>query len=169
MKILRFILVLAVIGYAGWLAWPFLSPFFEGAPTTVATERASAVVETGGGIPQAALWIGAVALYLVAAFMLGAGNPKAAVAYFLGFLADAVLRLAIDRSGGGGPASTSIQADASVGGGEIARQSAEAVAPIGLPVDPTWLVLGILLVVGLIIVAVSRRRRRHRSPGHLAA
>lgn len=164
MKILRFVLVLAVIGYAGWLAWPFLSPFFEGAPTTVATERASAVVETGGGIPQAALWIGAVALYLVAAFMLGAGNPKAAVAYFLGFLADAVLRLAIDRSGG-----ASIQADASAGGGEIARQSAEAVAPIGLPVDPTWLVLGILLMVGLIIVAVSRRRRRHRSPGLLAA
>ncbi|MBJ7486497.1 MAG: hypothetical protein JHC99_17520, partial [Brevundimonas sp.] len=94
MKILRFVLVLAVIGYAGWLAWPFLAPFFEGAPTTVATERATAMVETGGGIPQAALWIGAVVLYLIAAFMLGAGNPKAAVAYFLGFLADAVLRLA---------------------------------------------------------------------------
>ena len=29
MKILRFVLVLAVIGYAGWLAWPFLAPFFE--------------------------------------------------------------------------------------------------------------------------------------------
>ena len=169
MKILRFVLVLAVIGYAGWLAWPFLSPFFEGAPTTVATERASAMVEAGGGIPQAALWIGAVALYLVAAFMLGAGNPKAAVAYFLGFLADAVLRLAIDRSSGGGPASASIQADASAGGGEIAQRSAEAVGPIGLPVDPTWLVLGVLLVVGLIIVAVSRRRRRHRQAGHLTA
>lgn len=169
MKILRFVLVLAVIGYAGWLAWPFIAPFFEGAPATVATERAGAMVEAGGGVPQAALWIGAVVLYLLAAFMLGAGNPRAAVAYFLGFLADAVLRLAIDRSGGGGPASASIQADTYAGGGEIAQRSAEAMAPAGLAVDPTWLVLGVLLVVGIIIVAVSRRRGRRRTPGRLAA
>ncbi len=166
MKILRFVLVLAVIGYAGWLAWPFISPFFEGATTEVATERAGAMAEAGGGIPQAALWIGAVLLYLIAAFMLGSGNPKAAVAYFLGFLADAVLRLAIDRSGGSGPASASIQADTYAGGGEIAR-SAEAVAPAGLPVEPTWLILGVLLVIGLVIVAVTRRRRRQRQAGHL--
>jgi hypothetical protein len=37
MKILRFALVL--IAYAGWLAWPFLSPFFEGAPLDVAAQR----------------------------------------------------------------------------------------------------------------------------------
>jgi len=169
MKILRFVLVLVVIGYAGWLAWPFLSPFFEGAEPTVATGRASAMVESGGGIPQAVFWIGAVVLYMIAAFMLGSGNPKAAVAYFLGFLADAALRLAIDRSSGGGPASASIQADTYAGGGEIAQRSAEAVAPAGLPVDPTWLILGVLLVVGLIIVAVSRRRRRQRQAGHLTA
>ncbi len=167
MKILRFVLVLAVIGYAGWLAWPFLSPFFEGAEPTIATERASAMVEGGGGIPQAALWIGAVVLYLIAAFLLGAGNPRAAVAYFLGFLADAVLRLAIDRSSGGGPASASIQADTYSGGGEIAQRSAEAVAPAGLPVDPTWLVLGVLLIVGVVIVVLSRRRPRRRSQGQL--
>lgn len=167
MKILRFVLVLAVIGYAGWLAWPFLSPFFEGAEPSVATERASAMVEAGG-IPQAVFWIGAVVLYLIAAILLGAGNPRAAVAYFLGFLADAALRLAIDRSSGGGPASVSIQADTYAGGGEIAQRSAEAVAPVGLPVDPTWLMLAVLLVVGVIIVAVTRRRPRRRIPGQLA-
>ena len=168
MKILRFVLVLVVIGYAAWLAWPFVSPFFEGAAPDVATERASAMVESGGGIPQAALWIGAAALYLIAAVMLGAGNPKAAVAYFLGFLADAVLRLAIDRSGNG-PSSASIRVDAGAGGGEIAQRSAEAVAPMGLAVDPTWLILGVLLVVGFVIAAVSRRRRRHRQTAHLTA
>ena len=89
-------------------------------------------------------------------------------AYFLGFLADAVLRLAIDRSSGGGPATASIQADSDAGGGELAQRSAEAMAPAGLPVDPTWLVLGVLLVVGIVIVVVSRRRRRHRSPGQIA-
>ncbi len=169
MKILRFVLVLAVIGYAGWLAWPFISPFFEGASSDVATERASAMVEAGGGVPQAVFWIGAVVLYLVAAVLLGSGNPKAAVAYFLGFLADAALRLAIDRSSGGGPVSASIQADAYAGGGEIAQRSAEAAAPIGLPIDPTWLILGVLLIVGIIIVAISRGRRRRRAPGQLAA
>ena len=167
MKLLRFLLMLAIIGYAGWLAWPFVSPFFEGAPMDMATERAGATVEAGGGIPQAALWIGAVALYLIAAFMLGAGNPRAAVAYFLGFLADAVLRLAIDRSGSAQNAS--IQADSYAGGGELAQRSAEAAAPAGLPVDPTFLILGVLLVIGVIIVVVSRRRRRHRIPGQLAA
>lgn len=165
MKILRFVLVLAVIGYAGWLAWPFLSPFLEGAPTDVAVARSGAMAEAGGGIPQAALWIGAVVLYLVAAFMLGSGNPKAAVAYFLGFIADAVLRLAIDRSGGAGNAS--IQADTYAGGGEIAQRSAEAVAPAGLSVDPTWLILASLLIIGLVIAAVSRRKRRQRQAGHL--
>ena len=31
MKLLRYVVVLAVLVYAGWLAWPFLSPFIEGA------------------------------------------------------------------------------------------------------------------------------------------
>jgi hypothetical protein len=167
MKTLRFVLVLAVIGYAGWLAWPFLSPFFEGAPLDVARQRAGAMVEAGGGLPQAALWIGAVLLYVIAALLLGAGNPRAAFAYFLGFVADAVLRLAIDRSGGSQNAS--ISADSYSAGGEMAQRSAEAVAPAGLPVDPTWLILGTLLVVGVLIVVLSRRRVRRRGPGQLAA
>jgi hypothetical protein len=167
MKFVRILLVLAVIAYAGWLAWPFLTPFFEGAPFDVALERARGLIEAGAGVSGAALWVGAVLLYLIAAVMLGAGNPRAAVAYFLGFLADAVLRLAIDRSGGAGPAEASLQAD-SYAGGELAQRSAEAMAPTGPPIDPTWLILGVLLVVGLIIVAVSRRRGRRRLPGQFA-
>lgn len=166
MKIVRILLVLAVLAYAGWLAWPFLTAFFEGAPFDVALERARGMVESGGGVPGAALWVGAVLLYLIAAILLGAGNARAAVAYFLGFIADAVLRLAIDR-GRAGPADASIQAD-SYAGGELSQRSAEAVAPAGLPVEPTWLILGVLLVIGLVIVAVSRRRARRRVPGQLA-
>ena len=81
MKLLRFIDVLAVIGYAGWLAWPFISPFLEGAGPDVAASRMGAEAEAGGDLfgflPAWALWVGAVALYLVAALMLGSGNPKA--------------------------------------------------------------------------------------------
>ncbi len=159
MKILRFVLVLAVIGYAGWLAWPFIAPFLEGAAPGAASARAGAAVDASGGWMTPALWIGAVALYVIAALMLGSGNPKAVVAYFLGFAADAVLRLAIAR--GGSPATDSAQAD-------ILARSAEA-APAGLPVDPTWLVLGALLALGLLILIVSRRRRRVRTPGQFAA
>ncbi len=166
MTFIRYLLVAAVIAYAGWLAWPFLTPFFEGAPLDVALERARGMIEAGGGLSSAALWVGAVLLYLIAAVMLSAGNPRAAVAYFLGFIADAVLRLAIDR-GRVGPAETTIAADG-YAGGELSQRSAEAVAPTGLPVDPTWLILGALLVIGLIIVAVSRRRGRRRVPGQLA-
>ena len=155
MKILRFVLVLAVIGYAGWLAWPFLAPFFEGAAPDAAAMRAGAEAEMGGGLPVAVLWIGAVALYLIAAMLLGSGNPRAAIAYFLGFIADAVLRLAIDRG--------------SSGNNEIAARSAEA-APMAADagIDPTWLILGVLVVVGLLIFAVSRRRRIARTPGQLS-
>lgn len=166
MKSVRFVLVLALIGYAGWLAWPFLSPFFEGAPLDVATERATAVAEAGGGIPQAALWVGAVLLYVIAAVLLGWGNPRAAIAYFLGFIADAVVRLALDRSGG--LQNGSIATDSSAGGGEIAQRSAEAVALFDLPIDPTLLVLGALLVLGVLIVALSRRRVRPRGQEQLA-
>ena len=48
MKLLRFIVVLAVIGYAGWLAWPFISPFLEGAGPDVAASRMGAEAESGG-------------------------------------------------------------------------------------------------------------------------
>jgi hypothetical protein len=75
MKLLRFIVVLAVIGYAGWLAWPFISPFLEGAGPDVAASRMGAEAQSGGELfgflPAWTLWVGAVALYLIAALLLG--------------------------------------------------------------------------------------------------
>jgi hypothetical protein len=154
MKILRLLLVLAVLGYAGWLAWPVIQPFLGGAEPDIAARSAGAEAATSG-IPLALLWGGAAVLYIIAALMLGAGNPRAAVAYFLGFLADAALRLAIDRSGSGGPA-------------DIQARSADATAAVAPGIDPTWLVLGALVVVGVLVVLASRRIRRARTPGHLA-
>tara|TARA_R110000787_G_scaffold201845_4_gene312598 strand:+ start:782 stop:1249 length:468 start_codon:yes stop_codon:yes gene_type:complete len=153
MKLLRFILVLVVIGYAGWLIWPIVSPFLEGASPDAASMRAGA--EAGAaGLPTAIFWVAAAVLYLVAALMLGSGNPRAAIAYFLAFIADAALRLALDSGSAGG---------------EIAARSAEAVGPAtsGLGIDPTWLVLAALLVLGGLVVLASRRRRRQRAPGQL--
>src|SRR5215217_8272523 len=152
MKVLRFIVVLAVIGYAGWLAWPFLQPLIQGGgPADVAGMAAEADAEAGGSlfglIPAWALWVGAVALYLIAALMLGSGNPRAAIAYFLGFIADAVLRLALDSNGGGDIAARSQ--------GPTTMAAPDVVAD--LPVDPLWLVL-----------VASRRIRRQRTPGQFA-
>lgn len=154
MKILRLLLVLVVLGYAGWLVWPVLAPFLEGASPDIAATRAGAEAASDG-LPVALLWLGAAALYLIAALLLGAGNPRAAVAYFLGFVADAVLRLAIDRGGSGGPP-------------DISARSADATMMAAPGVDPTWIILGALVLVGILVVVASRRIRRSRTPGQLA-
>lgn len=161
MKILRFIVVLAVLGYAGWLAWPFLSPLLEGAAPDAAVARMEAEAESGGELfgflPVWVLWVVAVGLYLVAALMLGAGNTRAAVAYFLGFIADAALRLALNRQGGSDVSARS--------GGPSTMAAPEGMG--GLPVEPVWLLLGALFLLGVLVVIASRRIRRRRSAGQL--
>lgn len=164
MKILRALLLLAVLAYAGWLAWPFLSPLMEGADPGAAVTRMGAEMDSGGTL-TAALWIGAVLLYLIAAVLLGAGNPRAVVAYFLGFLADAALRLALDRGRGGGEMTTRSASPSMTDGGPAAAPG-DLGASLG--VDPVWLVLGGLIVLGLLIFAATRRQRRARTPGQLA-
>lgn len=160
MKLLRIIVVAMVLAYAGWLAWPWVAPLLGmGVGTGADTMRAS--TEPGallfGVVPGWALLVAAVALYVVAALMLGSGSSKAAVAYFLGFLADAALRLAID---GRAPADlfTAPGATVASAAGETAR----------LPVDPLWLALGGLLLLGALVIVASRRIRRKRLPGQFA-
>jgi hypothetical protein len=161
MKLLRFIVMLAVIGYAGWLAWPFISPFLEGAGPDVAASRMGAEADSGGELfgflPAWTLWAGAVVLYLIAALMLGAGNSRAAVAYFLGFIADAVLRLALAQPGAADVAARS--------GGPTTMAAPEAAS--GLPVEPVWLMLGALFLLGVLVIVAGRRIRRKREAGQL--
>lgn len=161
MKLLRLIVMLAVLGYAGWLAWPFISPLIEGAAPDAAAARvaeASAGGDLFGFLPVWTLWVGAVGLYVIAALMLGAGNAKAAVAYFLGFAADVVLRLAIDRQGGSDIAARS--------GGPTTMAVPEAMS--GLPVEPVWIVLGALFLLGVLVAVASRRIRRKRTAGQFS-
>ena len=159
MKLLRFVVVLAVLAYAGWLAWPFLSPFFEGAGPEAAAMRAGAEAEGGGELfgflPAWTLWAGAIGLYVISALMLGSGNSKSAIAYFLAFIADATLRLALDQ--GGGHAARS---------GPATMSAPEAAG--SLPMDPSWLTLGALVILGLLVVIAGRRIRRARTPGQFA-
>lgn len=154
MKLLRILTAVVILAYVGWLAWPLLSPLIDGATPAMGELRAGAGSLAGGDlfgvIPGWTLWVAAVALYLVAALMLGAGNARASVAYFLGFLADAVLRLALDRGG-----STDM----------AARSSAPAG---GLPVEPVWLVLAGLFLLGLVVAFLARRRKRPRIAGQLS-
>jgi hypothetical protein len=158
MKLFRLVVVIAVLAYAGWLAWPFLSPFIEGAAPETAALRAGA--EAGGGplfgfLPVWTLWAAAIGLYVIAALMLGGGDSRAAVAYFLGFLADAGLRLALDRQGGDAVAS-----------GPTTMAAPEALS--SLPVEPLWLLLGGLVLLGVLVMIAGRRIRRARTPGQLA-
>lgn len=159
MKLLRLMVMLAVLGYAGWLAWPFISPLIEGAAPDAAAARVGAEASAGGDLfgflPVWTLWAGAVGLYVIAALMLGAGNTRAAVAYFLGFAADVVLRLAVERQGDVGARS----------GGPATMATPEGME--GLPVEPVWLVLGVLFLLGVLVVVASRRIRRKRTAGQL--
>jgi len=159
MKLLRLIVVLAVLAYAGWLAWPFLSPFIEGSGPETAALRAGAEAQAGGELfgflPGWTLWAGAIALYVISALMLGAGNSKAVVAYFLAFLADAALRLALDQQGGDAARS-----------GPATMSAPEAAS--SLPMEPIWLTLGALVVLGLLVMIAGRRIRRARTPGQFA-
>src|SRR5690606_991771 len=117
--------------------------------------EASGTGELFGFLPGWTLWAAAIGLYLISALMLGAGNPRAAVAYFIAFIADAALRLALDQ-----------------GGGEAARSAPSTMAApeavSGLPVEPVWLVLGGLVVRGVLVVIAARRIRRRRTPGQFA-
>jgi len=158
MKFARILIAVVILAYAGWLAWPFLQPLIDGANPDMGAMRAEADALTGGAlfgfIPGWALWAGAIVLYLIAALMLGSGNTKASVAYFLGFIADAVLRLAMDS---GGP-------DASARSAGPSTMAADS----GLPVDPVWLVLGGLFLLGVLVVILARRQRKRRVAGQLA-
>lgn len=152
MKLLRLIVMLAVFGYAGWLAWPFISSLIGGATPDAALARAGAEAPTAavlfGILPQWTLWAGAVGLYVISALLLGAGNAKAAVAYLLAFAADVVLRLAIDHQGDpGGPMTMA--------------------APEGMPVEPVWPVLAALVLLGVLVGIASRRIPRRRTAGQL--
>lgn len=155
MKILRLIVMLAVLGYAGWLAWPFISPLIEGSTAAARAGQALPAGEAFGFLPVWALWAGAIGLYLIAALMLGAGNTRAAIAYFLGFAADVVLRLAINGEGG-------ISARSA---GPTSMAAPEAAQ--GLPIEPVWLLLGALFVLGVLVIVASRRIRRKRTAGQL--
>ena len=158
MKLLRFVVVVAVLAYAGWLAWPFLSPFIEGAVPETAALNVGA--EAGGGalfgfLPVWTLWAAAIGLYVIAALMLGGGDSRASLAYFLGFLADAGLRLALDRQGG-----------EAVATGPATMAAPEALSSV--PVEPLWLLLGGLVLLGVLVMIAGRRIRRTRTPGQLA-
>lgn len=160
MKLLRPLIALVILAYVGWLAWPLLSPLLDGGAPDIGALGADVDAAAGGSlfglIPAWALWVGAVGLYLVAALMLGAGNARASIAYFLGFIADAVLRLAMDRNGGSDAAARS------------SGPTTMAAGAGGLPVDPLWLILGALFLLGVLVVVVARRQRRHRIPGQLS-
>lgn len=160
MKILRYVLVLAIIAYAGWLAWPLIAPLLGGAEGETAARAGAAVAaESGGDLPRTLLWFAAIGLYVVAALLLGAGNSKAVVAYLLGFAADAALRLAMHA----GP----VLQDLGGGAGDMMTRTTAAAGAGG--VNPQWLMLGVLVVVGLLVLLASRRKRRQRVPGQLAS
>lgn len=148
--VLRLLLAVAVLAYAAWLAQPLTAPFLGGQPVADSLAQARTVAE-GSGSPQAGLWLGAIALYIIGAVLIAIGHTQAAGAYFMGFVSETLLRLTLDQVGPGGAA-------------DIATRAAEAVAPVGMVVDPAPIMLAGLVIVGLLVLATGLWGRRHRGP-----
>ena len=68
-----------------------------------------------------------------------------------------MLRLALDQQGGSDVAARSA--------GPTTMAAPESMG--GLPVDPVWLVLGAVFLLGVLVVVASRRIRRKREAGQL--
>jgi hypothetical protein len=131
----RSLVVVLVIVYAGWIAWPVLSNWLlpdygpqaptyrmdnsdytgrSGLPVDVYAPEAPIESIQGenalnavasGDVPVFVLWGAVIGLYLVAAFLHANGNLRATAAYTLGFIADLALTFMDRGEGGGGPLS----------------------------------------------------------------
>ena len=82
MKMLRWIVVLAVLAYTVWLAWPLAQPFVGGAaPAATQVQAPGGLVADLQNTPRSLLWAVAVALYLLSALMFAGRSARAFVAY----------------------------------------------------------------------------------------
>lgn len=141
--VLRVAVACLVAAYAGWIAWPALAPF-NGVPFAEAWQTATTMVQSAPW-PHSAFWIVSILFYLAAAILTLIGSGRAAVIFLIGFMTEILLRVTIDQHGPGGPA-------------DVLARAKEALAPLGLGVDPLPLTLGAIAIVGLVVYALDQRR-----------
>lgn len=121
MKFLRGLLVLVVVAYTAWIAFPVVKAFLfpPSAEPSIASRSMDSSDYSGGfnapddvvqaqpmdsiqgetaveaiethNTPVVGLWAAVILLYLVAAWLHANGNFRAAFTYLLGFVADVVL------------------------------------------------------------------------------
>lgn len=122
MQSLRRVLVILLLAYVAWVAWPGVKALIE-APTTPPSltgvdhrvngksffealtspspqGEAAAAAVMQGDMPILALWGGVCLLYLIAAFLFATANSRAGGAYFAALAGDVVLTI-LGRSGEG--------------------------------------------------------------------
>lgn len=90
-------------------------------------------------IPVIALWVGVVLLYLIAAFLQANGSWRAAIAYFIGFVADVILTYVTKGQAGSGIVDKLLDV---LGGW-----------------DPRYVLTLVALILGFLILMSSRKRR----------
>jgi hypothetical protein len=145
MKALRWIVVLAVLAYTAWLAWPFLQQFLPAGggdgPTTMSArvEAPVGLEPSGQSLPVSVLWVVAIGMYLVSALMFAGRNARAFVAYVFAFGSNVALML-LQRP-------------------QFSAMS-RSVEPAGI--DPKYILLAGLALIGVLMLAIGGgRRSRH--------
>lgn len=142
--VFRIILSLVIAAYAGWLIWPLVGAVTTGvSPSDVLGALNAEAGRLGWALPS--LWLGAAALYAIAAVMTAGGLGAAPGAYFLAFGAEVIQRLLLQSV----PGATLVDTPSRV---------AADLAPLNLMVDSGPLALGALLAVGLMVLMTGTWR-----------
>ena len=172
-QLLKWIVVVVVVLYAAWIAWPvvktYLTPSgagnvpmmaqddtdYVGANAPMDADSGTPVMDSIQGdtavaavathnTPVIVLWSAVVALYLLAAFLHANGNLQATGAYVLGFIADVVLTYITNGSKGEG--------------------LSDKLLAILSGWDPRYVLTLVALVLGFLIYAMQSKKKLPKLP-----
>lgn len=140
--VLRIFAGFVVLAYAAWLALPVVDTAWQAQSVAQAWTTLGGPSSRQGGV-LAGLWIAVVMLYAVSGALTASGIAWAPGIYFLGFAGDILLRLALLGDQAAAPVL------------DVGVRTAEALRAAGLVLDAAPLSLGVLMAVGLCILALG--------------
>ncbi|AQR60630.1 hypothetical protein BZG35_02430 [Brevundimonas sp. LM2] len=142
--VLRVLLAIVIVAYATWLALPLGAALAAGQTVGQVWSGLAATGSTEALMIAAGL-LATIVLYGAGGLATAAGWSWAPGLFFLGFMGDIVLRLAV----AGGAVQPGTEAL------EIGARAEAMLRPLGVTVETTPLTLAILLAVGLAVLATG--------------
>lgn len=142
--VLRALVGAAVLLYAAWLSLPPAEALAAGATITQAWAGLAPTSQPQGSA-LAGVLLATIGLYGLGGVATVAGLSWAPGLFFLGFLGDIALRLAVAIG----------MAGAVPGALDLGARTDASLRPLGVPVETTPLAMAVLLAIGLCILATG--------------